>query len=129
MNIDKIVKECQKALNEWIYYSTPIKNGLEIQISSVRFTASKDIIIGVAFPDGYLFEYSIHFRELYDYFDSVGIVISLQYDSVYGYWDGKIITEDIVKDTEWSYKERVDAEYLVIPIAFEIREQQLNNSK
>lgn len=126
MNLDKIIKECPKAFRELIHYATPIKNGLEIQISSVRFTASKDIIIEGAFPDGYLFDYSIHFRELYDYFDSVGIKIEVSDKSYESYWVYNVDCYDDGKEFFYEgYDTRTEAEYKAFEKAFEIREQQL----
>ena len=120
MNIDKIVKECPKAWEEWLgFFIHPYHLGTE----EYKYTWNKDNKIIEIWTENYL-EYEAHFRELYDYFDSVGIIVSVYYDADAN-WCYEIVTSDdcII---QLHFDNRIEAEYKGLLCVFEIREQQIS---
>ena len=118
MNIDKIVKERPKAWEEWLRF-------VELDINNIFKASFQNNSIWIT-TKGHKTHFS-YFRTLYDYFDSVGIVISVYYDVDAG-WCYEVVYDNECDGERW-YESRQDVEFEAIPKAFEIREQQLNNSK
>lgn len=114
MNIDKITKECPRAWEECIrFFIHPHNYGS----SDFKYIWSQDSI-EIWEADGVYLDLEIHFRELYDYFDSVGIIILIGYDDIR---DWK------VRVNSWSKYQasRTKAECLGFEKGFEFREKQL----
>lgn len=131
-NIDKIIKECPRAwegCKKYFIHPHNYKDNLK------TVWDDKDKYIYV-FEDmqGYNTA-EIHFRELYDFFDSVGVEI-YPFDnelSDYGFKIKRVyLLHDVkVRSTaalEIGYDTRTEAEYRAFEKAFEIYEKQLGGN-
>lgn len=126
-NIDNIIKECPNAFRKWILYTKNVKDTFEV--IDYRFSVNGHFIVIIKFPDGFTLEIERHFRELYDFFDSVGVKISI-YWSVNEGWLFDIFVNNSKVDIKRCYADnRSFVEFVAIPKAFEIYEKQLNIDK
>lgn len=111
-NIDKIVKECPRAWEKCKKYcgvDTTKRCTVALESNYIVFRDSYSII-------------PLHFRELYDFFDSVGIKITISYNEALESFDWRI---NNLYNSHRSFVERKEAEYSAIVKAFEIYENQL----
>lgn len=113
MNIDKIIKEYPKAFEEMLR-----SRGIKFkEITSVKWYENTRQFFIVTDDR---FAYFIYFRELYDYFDSVGIRVEVLYSNPYSAWYGLVNGKsDFHNDT------RTEAEFPALEKGFEFREKQL----
>jgi hypothetical protein len=124
MNIDKIVKECPDAWSEWLEYKYPNFKQVYNGIYKVSIQDSFIWITTTTYQRLY-----VHLRELFDYFDSVGIEIYPFNDFTTGngcriyirFRNGRL---NLVR-TLTGKDNRTEAEFEAIPKAFEIRQQQI----
>lgn len=110
-NIDKIIKGYPRAWWDFIQWL----------INNSRWQ-SHWAIADISFQDGFIWisSHKIHFRELYDFFDSVGVRVEALYSNPYSSWYGIVNGKsDFHNDT------RTEAEYRAFEKAFEIRENKL----
>lgn len=126
MNIDKIVKECTRAVEDVLR-----KRGLTGKLNKYEFVENTNSLLFTLDDES---EYGIatifHYRELFDYFDSVGIVVGIELQRTQ--WQCSLILRGENKPfvTMTTGKTRTEAEYEAFERAFEIREQQIEqNSK
>lgn len=120
MNIDKIVKECPNAFTELLKYYK-IK-GEPTRVRYIESQSHIEIIIDDRFV------HFIYFRKLYDFFDSVGIRISILYYLRHHYKYDMMVGKDFKEyDIFWDTREQ--AEYVAFESAFEILEQQISTLK
>ena len=125
MNIDKIVKECPRALREWILSTCSAKD--IFKIIDWKFSYDNEIKILIELPDCFVLEVNRYFRRLYDYFDSVGVKIEVTDSSYESFWVCNIDNYNDKKEYFYDgYYKRIEAEYKAFEKAFEIREEQLN---
>lgn len=119
MDIDKIVKEYPKAFHDWLRSLNITGHALD----RVEFNhEDKEIILRLHYGKngGYI---PVHYRRLFDYFDSVGIIIGITPVSIDK--DTKFVTGTRDGDFEFWADNRTEAEYEAFERAFEIREKQI----
>jgi hypothetical protein len=134
--LDKIIEECPKAWKEFLSISkiyqfmypdwltqTDGKQVIEPKVG----TDGVDIVFILPLPINSAVK-KYNFRNLYDYFDELGIFIDLSYN---GYSNGNKVYfacfvwdyPNIVKQS--SAESRAEAEWIIFYEAFKIREEQL----
>lgn len=114
MNIDKIIREFPRAWKECMLFLGYSEDDQAMFIDTPYIDNRGSVIL----HNGEFNDFGFHYRRLYDYFDSVGILILIEYDDIR---DWK------VRVNNWSkYQEnRTEAEYLGFGKGFEFRENKL----
>lgn len=128
-NIDKIIKECPRAWEECIRFFIHPHNYEALEFKYIWNPNTNRIEIW----EGDYLDLEIHPRELYDFFDSVGVCVELinamglaRLVLKLPQWRYRIIEEngDYI-GLEERHDTRTEAEYRAFEKAFEIYEKQL----
>ena len=118
MNIDKIVKECPKTWEE-------CKQFLNMSMTYDYYFKDNHIVFNTNSQGIH-----IHFRELFDYFDSVGIVIVIHYSLVPDGFKAEYYNKDTKEYNTLVFRgcnTRSEAEYQAFEKAFELLERRINS--
>ena len=141
MNIDKIVKECPDVIEElksYMGFSFVGRSTIDFEEDNIVFRGTNSACL-------------IHYRDLFDYFDSVGINVGVMPLTDKWHWSiskkrfwrvtyligrpkgGFVWSRNPYEDKHGykpDFKSRIEAEYKAFELAFEIRQQQIEgNSK
>lgn len=119
-NIDKITKEYPRAWKECMLFLGYSEDEQTMFIDTPYIDNRGSVIL----HNGEFNDFGFHYRRLYDYFDSVGIVVAtcLVDDDTFTCILYKIGEEDIF---DYNKKIRTETEYRAFEKAFEIYEKQL----
>lgn len=123
MNLDKIIKDSPRAWEECLLFLGYNEKDIKIILENPYLMENGFVVL----LDGEYTEHGFHYRRLYDYFDSVGVVVFVYYDFDAG-WCYEVVYDNECDRERW-YESRQDVEFEAIPKAFEIREQQLGDKE